>query len=434
MSKVQREFLNMSTEFVFEVVLLMLVGVLGIIGNCWLLGMFAKLHDKLNFHRLMMTLAIYDNIYVLLCLIIFSMPQIFEDYKLHGYHFYIAPKALAVVQMSLTGSVYCTVSISIERYLTVCHPFYIAAKKWSSKRYIIPIVIFSVLYNISRFFELRTNYVGCQDEYVEDLQKIQECQENITEANMTHFTDVKNLYTNKNQNNCSGDEHQDSLSGCNISLSSNVNNVNSKLMSITDTFTSETIRNIIPRNSSRKYNYTLELTVMRKNKYYYAIYIICLNFVFHGLIPFVIIITLNTLTYRELKEIELKPAFISRRSTITWTVERQQLRSEGESVQTENRTFKIKRSELVLVRVSLAIVLVMLICHSIRWIPNIYELIQRISQTKDIEELPKWVESYTQISHFLTVLNSSVNFYIYVITHYSVSSFTHQAFNRPSVV
>ena len=75
----------------------------------------------------------------------------------------------------------------------------------------------------------------------------------------------------------------------------------------------------------------------------------------------------------------------------------------------------------MLAKVSFFIVFVFVICHSIRWIPNIYELILRI-QTKDVENhWPYWIESITQISHFLTVLNSSVNFYIFCSARYGLS-------------
>ena len=35
---------------------------------------------------------------------------------------------------------------------------------------------------------------------------------------------------------------------------------------------------------------------------------------------------------------------------------------------------------------------------------------------------PPWVESVTHISHFLTTLNSSVNFYVYCFKHFNVIS------------
>ena len=232
---------EMLTEYVIEVFLLTTVGSFGILGNCWLIGMFGRLQDKLNFHQLMMTLAVYDNLYIVLSILIFSVPEMFDVYKKDGYHFYIAPKALAVMQMSLTGSVYCTVSISIERYLTVCHPFYISAKRWSSKRYIIPIVMFSVLYNVSRFFELRTEYVGSKDQSIqipENLQNIDDRHNNLNDNNRTYLNNVTYTYPN--------------------------------LLLVDEIFISNKSGNEQANNET--YNYTLELTVMRRNKYYYSIY------------------------------------------------------------------------------------------------------------------------------------------------------------------
>ena len=104
-----------------------------------------------------MTLAVYDTLYITLCALVFSIPEVFEDYRNNGNLLFVVPTALPIIQIALTGSVYCTVAISLERYLTVCHPFYLASKRWSAKRYIIPIIVFSLLYNASRFFELRTN-------------------------------------------------------------------------------------------------------------------------------------------------------------------------------------------------------------------------------------------------------------------------------------
>merc|ERR1712061_396168 len=56
----------------------------------------------------------------------------------------------------MTGSLYCQIGFTIERYLVVCHPFYTVAKQWSVKRYIIPLVTFSIFYNLPKFFELDT--------------------------------------------------------------------------------------------------------------------------------------------------------------------------------------------------------------------------------------------------------------------------------------
>ena len=80
-------------------------------------------------------------------------------------------------------------------------------------------------------------------------------------------------------------------------------------------------------------------------------------------------------------------------------------------------TFRqITSDEMALAKVSIWIALVFIPCHAVRWIPNIYELLERVlSKGSDIR-WPFWLESITYISHFSTVLNSSVNFYIYYFT------------------
>ena len=70
-----------------------------------------------------------------------------------------------MIQISLTGSVYTTVAVSVERFLTVCcsyrHAVASAAPDGTASRmfhlsYTVPILVFSFAFNITRFFELRT--------------------------------------------------------------------------------------------------------------------------------------------------------------------------------------------------------------------------------------------------------------------------------------
>ena len=77
-----------------------------------------------------------------------------------------------------------------------------------------------------------------------------------------------------------------------------------------------------------------------------------------------------------------------------------------------------KRNEVALAKVSLTIVLIFILCHSIKWIPNIYEVV-RLS-FNDKRKWPTWIESITHVAHFALGLNSSVNFYVYCIKHFGV--------------
>ena len=85
-----------------------------------------------------------------------------------------------------------------------------------------------------------------------------------------------------------------------------------------------------------------------------------------------------------------------------------------------------------MLQVSLLIVVVFIICHSIRWIPNIWEM-KQAGTDKDKIRWPHWIHllsqvrsssynlhliSHWQSSHLLTVFSSSVNFYIYLAKHW----------------
>lgn len=385
----------MWTTFIFECVLVMIAGSFGIVGNCLLIFKFIKLKIKVNFHWLMLALAIYDTIYISLCILLFAIPQIFEGYKIHGYYFYIAPKAVPLIQVVLTGSVYCTFSISLERYLTVCYPFYLSRKKWSSRRYILPIVLFSLLYNVTRFLELQTTCNGLQ--------------EMSHKQNDTHLHGKLNEIMKENKSQTANFTDYKESNYLNISKSES----NSK--------TNEAINLGL---NEIQYNCSVEFNSLRKNKYYYSIYIIGLNFVFNGFMPFSLIIVLNLLLYRKLKTIIKTSSFVSRPpSFITSTAEQKNRKSFDQIRTNENkRQRKVKLSEIMLAKVSLVIVFIFIICHSIKWIPNIYELVQMLSTEEENYQWPFWIDTISKISHFLTVFNSSTNFYIYWITHNGIPS------------
>ena len=375
----------MNIGYIFEVILVSVFGLFGVLGNALLIINFSKTNKKVNFHKLMITLAVYDTLYILLCFVAFAIPEISNDYKTFGFHHYIAPRAVPLMQVTLTGSVYCTVSISLERYLTVCHPFFVASKKWSAKRHVIPIVAFSVLYNAPHFFEFRTTYGPV------DLNGTQEL--------------TTSYPTNKFHN---------------LAETESIMSLNKTINSTFDTITQMSMNNDTRNNISRdteevvKFEYEVELTSLRKNKYYYTIYIIGLNLLFNGVVPYAIIVVLNILLHNRLKKIVVSSSYPSFSGSIQLS---QFQRNSNTQSTCDTQTTRIKFSEIDLAKISIIIAAVFLTFHSVKWIPNIYELIQRIQS--DMEEIPwpDWIENVTTVSHFLILLNSSVNYYIYVLTH-----------------
>ena len=115
---------DFSVEFIIEGVSLCLVGILGILGNVAAITVFARQHLQKNFHALMLSLAAFDLMYILASILLFSIPQFSNNYKESAVYYYILPWVLPLAQIGLTGSIYFTMAITVERYVTVCWPFY----------------------------------------------------------------------------------------------------------------------------------------------------------------------------------------------------------------------------------------------------------------------------------------------------------------------
>ena len=99
--------------------------------------------------------------------------------------------------------------------------------------------------------------------------------------------------------------------------------------------------------------YDIAATDLRLNGYYYKIYLMWMNFLLMGLGPFVVLVVLNALSVRELIVL-----------------------SGGNNITIGPDSATNRRKDIVLAKVSMAIVFVFIVCHSIKWIPNIYELLQ----------------------------------------------------------
>ena len=70
----------------------------------------------------LLCLAVYDFLHVFLSVAIFSLPQLSPAYRNHVLIFCI-PYLIPLAQITLSSSSYSTVSLTVERYISVCWPF-----------------------------------------------------------------------------------------------------------------------------------------------------------------------------------------------------------------------------------------------------------------------------------------------------------------------
>ena len=349
------------TSLMFQVVFLTVIGVFGLIGNISIIMMFSKNKKQLTFHRLMMMLSICDTFVILLSFLIFALPQLSKNYN-DSCLGYIAPIVFPTAKIALTASIYSTLAIAIERYLIICHPFYAISHRWPAKRYILFILIFSITYNVPRFFSLET--VPCIGK--EETSNIHL---NSTNAASRNFTDAKE------------------------------------------------VSNCIPGTSD------FRPTPLRLNYYYYTLYLFWMDLLIMEALPIIVLIVLNMYvlqSFRKKLKNRLRANSIAANvfnTSASLLVDR---RISDQRNQHRNKTLTIEHIELGLAKLSLTIVFIFIFCHSFKMIPNIYELIFAISRDGELEE--SWVRSIIHFSNFLIVLCCSSNFYVYCFTHLNIGS------------
>ena len=84
--------------------------------------------------------------------------------RLGGQYRVLAPRSLSQnalcfieIQFFLTGSIYSTLAVAIERYVSVCHPHFIGYSE-AGKLSVAGLILFSIVFNICRFLEFETAY------------------------------------------------------------------------------------------------------------------------------------------------------------------------------------------------------------------------------------------------------------------------------------
>ncbi|TRY70870.1 hypothetical protein TCAL_02903 [Tigriopus californicus] len=293
------------------------------------------------FHLLMMFLCLWDFLYLVFSIICFSLPTLSPHFK-DKIFIYAVPYVLPLAQICWFGSCYSTVALTVERYIAVCIPFFRLRHNIKLRMYVLPILIVAPLYNLPRFFEFRTI-----------TRVVSSCQ--------------SNLASNSSMSN------SDDNNGINIS-----DTVNSSHICLSNEPETE------GEEEQGEKTIQLIVTTLRKNPHYITIYVNIANMVVNLFLPTLILIYLNTLIYRALE----------RNKTVGV-----QLRRNGGSKDS------LRKRDVRLTRIAIAIVCVFLMCHLPRFLMNVMELI--------FESLPQYLDAYVSFNNLLQTLNCSVNYMIY---------------------
>ena len=150
-------------SFLLEGLFQMMISSLGLLTNTVSILVLQRRALRKNvFNQLLVVLAVFDLVYctttLLESLIRLGMPS-------YVYNIFFPHLIYPVNSIVMTGSIYMTMAIALERYLAVHQPMFRVPNQFSAitndsslrrkqlRQYVVPITLFSVIFNIPKYFE-----------------------------------------------------------------------------------------------------------------------------------------------------------------------------------------------------------------------------------------------------------------------------------------
>lgn len=313
------------------------VSLVGVVLNCVAVVVLSSSTMRSNFfNRLLICLAIFDNIY-LLC----EISEVFRHrYRTYGQQHIFVTFVYPLRSVFMSSSIYMTVCLTLERHYAITSPMEYRTREASAITkpifyYVVPFLTFTCIYYIPKWFDLY-------------IDKILKCEDG-TQLNIVNHSEK---YIDK------------TIADKNCTL-----------------------------------NYPLVPTMLRVDHHYMFWYINISNWILTALIPLVVLIYLNYKIYLGFNQ------FIQRQPS---------------SKSSEERS-NSQRQELIDVKkvfILFSIAALFILCHSLRIILNIDELINLTSfkelQKKGCHPVKFWSLVLVPINQLLIIINSSAHFFIYV--------------------
>ncbi len=168
-SKADVEFEEEFSYWV-EGVWLIAVAVTGIVANTLGSVILCQRSMRNSFNLLLVALAVYDNTYLIGAILdSFRKPlgHLMTDVHVYMFPYFLYPLHM----MAMTGSIVMTVAIALERYWAVHYPINYSQAMNDSRalrkrmiKYLVPVTVFSIVWNVTKFFEIDIIQIPIVDE------------------------------------------------------------------------------------------------------------------------------------------------------------------------------------------------------------------------------------------------------------------------------
>lgn len=151
-------------SFILHGIITNTVGFIGLVGNIICIIVLRRPQMRGNSTNIILSaLSAFDACLIVTSMLMLGFPAIgrysedlISDYYYTRIYPYIMPCVYAFGLVAQTGSIYCTLGVTVERYIVICWPLRSSTicTYGRTKMAVILIALFSLVYNIPRFFEV----------------------------------------------------------------------------------------------------------------------------------------------------------------------------------------------------------------------------------------------------------------------------------------
>ena len=125
--------------FYIEGVGIITVGMIGLAINLMAIRLLLVTKHRHIFHNLLLSLTVYDFLQITLSIACFALPQLSTSYR-NTVLIHTIPFLIPLAQITLSGSSFTTVALTVERYVSLCAPYLRYTYHIKPKHFIVPVL------------------------------------------------------------------------------------------------------------------------------------------------------------------------------------------------------------------------------------------------------------------------------------------------------
>ncbi|XP_013379691.1 FMRFamide receptor [Lingula anatina] len=156
----------LAFQYVIEIGIIGPMCIFGLIGNALSFVILFRENGSSPTFFLLRTVAVADSLMLVTSLLMYVVPGLMHYFKMDSYSHYKAYTAVSIwpfAMMAQTSTIWMVLVVAIERYIAICWPTKarMLCTISHARKEVIGVTIFSVLFNIPRFFENYITEDGC---------------------------------------------------------------------------------------------------------------------------------------------------------------------------------------------------------------------------------------------------------------------------------